>query len=141
VPAQRAHRERIGARRAPEPEVDAARVDRLERADLLGDDEWRVVGQHDAARAHADRRGVGRDVAHEHDRRRARDALEVVVLGDPVAVIAEPLRVPREIPRGRERLRERSAVGIVTRSRIESGVSFNELGMAIAGESMGRNQK
>ena len=56
VAAQRADRELVGARRAAEPEVDAARVERLQRPELLGDHERRVVREHDPARADADRR-------------------------------------------------------------------------------------
>ena len=53
-----------GAR--PEPEVDPARVQRGERAELLGDHQRRVVGQHDPAGAEPDRLGVGGDVGDEH---------------------------------------------------------------------------
>ena len=53
----RDHRVRPG--RAAETEVDAAGSERLERRELLGDDERRVVRQHDAARAEADPRGAG----------------------------------------------------------------------------------
>ena len=37
-----------------------------ERAELLGDHERRVVGQHHAARAEPDRAGVGGDVGDQH---------------------------------------------------------------------------
>ena len=74
VAAQRAQGELVRARRPAEAEIDAARIERFERAELLGDDQRRVVRQHDAARADPDRPGAARDVA-DHDRgRRARDA-------------------------------------------------------------------
>ena len=49
-----------GAR--PRPEIDAAGKQRLERAELLGDLQRRVVGQHDPAGADADARGAAADV-------------------------------------------------------------------------------
>ena len=45
----------------------------VERAELLGDDQRRVVRQHDAAGADADRRRAGGDVADHHRGRRAGD--------------------------------------------------------------------
>ena len=64
VAAQRAHRQPVGAGRAAQAEVDAAGVQRGQGAELLGDDQRRVVRQHHAARADADglacRRRCGR---------------------------------------------------------------------------------
>jgi hypothetical protein len=63
----------------------APRVKGIQRAELFGDDQRRVVGQHDSARAHPDLCGGGGDVA-DHDRPGgAGDARHVVVLGQPVA--------------------------------------------------------
>ena len=56
VLAQRALQFGSGPRRAAEPEVDPPRKQRVERAELLGDGERIVVGQHDPARTDADRR-------------------------------------------------------------------------------------
>ena len=82
---QRTRGRRIGARRAAETEIDAARKQRLERAELLRHDERRVVGQHDAARADPDRLGPGGHV-RDHDRGGgAGDAGHVVMLRQPVA--------------------------------------------------------
>ena len=47
--AQRASGAGVGAGRAADAEVDAAGVQRVERAELLGDHERLVVGQHHAA--------------------------------------------------------------------------------------------
>ena len=58
VPAQRPRRRHVGPRRAAEAEVDAVREQRGQRAELLGDHQRRMVRQHDAARADADRRGA-----------------------------------------------------------------------------------
>ena len=93
-----------------------------QRAELLGDHVGRVVRQHDAAGADADRLRAGGDVG-DHDRGRgARDAGHVVVLGDPEAAIAQcsacaaRSRALSSAPR--------ASVSSVTRtrSRIERGV-------------------
>ncbi|CAM2186954.1 hypothetical protein PSAC2689_70068 [Paraburkholderia sacchari] len=103
VAAQCARRGLVGAGRAAEPQVDAPRVERLERAELLGDQEWRVIGQHDAARPDADRPRAARHMA-DHDRGGgAGDAGHVVVLGEPVAVVAPALGVLGEIERVAQR--------------------------------------
>jgi hypothetical protein len=102
--AQGAGGERVGAGGAAEAEVDPARVERGERAELLGDHERRVVRQHHAARAHADPLGVRRDVADQHRRRRACDAGHAVVLGEPEAAVAVAFGVLGELARGRQRL-------------------------------------
>ena len=48
---QRGCGQAVAARRSAEAEIDAAGVQRLEHAELLGHHERRVVGQHHAARA------------------------------------------------------------------------------------------
>ena len=58
VAAHRISRCLVGAGRAAEPEVDAAGEERFQRPELLGDDQRRMVGQHDPARADADGRGL-----------------------------------------------------------------------------------
>ncbi len=83
VAAQRAKRDLIGARRASESELDAARVQRREGSVLFGDRERRVVGEHHAARAEQDRLRVRCNVGDEHRGRRRRDGRHVVMLGVP----------------------------------------------------------
>ena len=86
-----------GAR--PRPRSMRPGIERRQRAELLGDDQRRVVGQHDPAGAHADGRGARRDVA-DHDRGGgAGDARHVVVLGVPEAPVAPPLGVAGEVER------------------------------------------
>ena len=68
-------------------------IERLQRAELLGDHQRRVVGQHDAAGADADGRGAGGHVADDHRGRGAGDAGHVVVLGQPEAAVAPALGV------------------------------------------------
>ena len=88
--------ERVGgaavrARRAAEPQIDAARRDRVEHAELLGHLQRRIVRQHDAGAADADARRGGRDRADQHLRRGADDRAVAVVLRHPEALIAEAL--------------------------------------------------
>jgi hypothetical protein len=99
IATQRPHRRLVAARGTAEPEVDAAGIERVERAELLGDHERRVIGQHDAAGADADRARSLRDEADRDRRRRAGDRRHVVVLGEPEAAKAELLGVPRELAR------------------------------------------
>ena len=54
APAEGERGARVAPGRAPDPEVDAPGVERLEHPELLGHLERAVVGEHDAARPHAD---------------------------------------------------------------------------------------
>src|SRR5688572_196619 len=78
-----------------------------------------MVRQHHAAGADADRRGAAGDVADQHRRRRARDAGHVVVLGEPVAAVAEVLGMAR----GVERVAERpgNVAALADRGKVEDG--------------------
>ncbi|MNT18237.1 hypothetical protein D3C72_1534280 [compost metagenome] len=55
-----------------------------------------MVGQHHAARAHAQGACVARDVSDQHGRGAAGHAVDVVVLGQPEAVVAKPFDVLRQ---------------------------------------------
>ena len=118
--AQRAHHRHVAPRRAPEAKVDAAGIERRERAELLGHGQRRVVGQHDAARADAHRLGEARHMADQHRGRGGGDALHVVMLGQPVAVIAERLGVFGQRAGIAQRLRRVGAFG--HRSKVENGI-------------------
>ena len=89
VAAQGLHGGAVGAGRAAQAQVDAAGVELGQRAEGLGHDQRRVVGQHDAARADADALRAPCDMAHQHGRGRTGDAGHVVVFGQPVAGEAE----------------------------------------------------
>ncbi len=104
VPAQRPGRRRVGAWGASEPKVDPARVKRLERAELLGDDERRVVGKHHAARADPEGRSRTGEVRDEHRGSGAGDCGHTVVLRHPEPVEAESLGCNGELSRLRQRL-------------------------------------
>ena len=89
--------------RAADAEVDAAREERRQRAELLGDHVGRVVRQHDPARADADGGRAGGDVRH-HQRRRGRGHRHhVVVLGHPDPAVAERFHAAAELTRFVER--------------------------------------
>ncbi len=86
--AQRPAGDGVGAGSASDAEVDPTGVGRLEQRELLGDHERRVVGQHHPATADPDPLG-GRGEQGDDDRRVGRGhRRHVVVLGDPVALVA-----------------------------------------------------
>ncbi|MNY30408.1 hypothetical protein D3C86_1645160 [compost metagenome] len=97
--AQRARGGLVGAGRAAQPEVDAARIQRGQRAELLGNHQRRVVRQHHAARADADGGRAIRHVADQHGRGGAGNAGHVVMFGQPEAAIAKAFGVLRQVQR------------------------------------------
>ena len=109
--AQRIGSDRIGARRAAEPEIDAAREQRFQHLEALGHHQRRMVRQHHAARADAHVRRHRRDLADHDFRRGAGDVRKIMVLGDPVALVAEPVGEPRQIERIAQRHRARRGRG------------------------------
>ena len=115
VAAQRTHRGLVGARRPAEPQVDASGVQRLERAELLGDDQRRVVRQHHAAGAHAHRLRAAGDVADDDRGGRAGDPGHVVMFGHPVAPVAQALAMLRQL----ERMAQRVGGGVADADRHE----------------------
>ena len=118
--AQCASRELISAGGATEAEVNAARIERLQRAKLLCNDQRRMVGQHDAAGAHADGGGATGNVTDDHGSGGASHARDVVMLGHPVAVVAPLLRMLCQIQRMAEGLR--GSLALQDRGQINYGV-------------------
>ncbi len=97
VPPQRPRRAHIRTGRTPESEIDTPGIQGFQRAELLRDHQRRVVRQHDAAGADPNAARAAGNMA-DHDRRRgARDAGDVVMLGEPVALITEALGVTCEV--------------------------------------------
>ncbi len=94
---QRPRRGLVRTGRAAEPQIDTAGMQGVQGAELLGDDQGRVVGQHDAAGAHANGLRRGRYRADDDRGRRAGDARHIVVLGQPVAFVAKALGVTGQI--------------------------------------------
>ena len=107
--AQRVGGDPIRAGRPSDPEVDAAGVQRLQHPELLRDHERLVVRQHHTARAEPQGRRRAREMGDQNGGGRARDAGHVVVLGDPVAPIPEPLDMPGEVDRAAQRVADRRA--------------------------------
>ena len=91
VGIERARGSHVAAGGAADAEIDAARRQRLEDAELLGDLERAVVRQHHAGAADADRRRARGDRRHQDLGRAADDRRQAMVLAQPEARIAEPL--------------------------------------------------
>ena len=119
VASERVNRQLVGAGRTAETEVDPSRMQRLERSELLGDHDRRMVRQHDPARADAHRLRSCRDVRDHDGGRRARDPDRVVMLGEPEPVVPPPFDVLREVERVSQRLARRCAFD--DRREIENG--------------------
>ena len=95
--AQRIGGGAVGAGRAAEPEIDAAGKQRLQHLEAFGHHQRRMVGQHHAAGADADVLRHRGDLPDHQVRRGARDGSKVVMLGEPIADIAEPIDMARQI--------------------------------------------
>ncbi|VXB99011.1 hypothetical protein CITRIK5_70434 [Citricoccus sp. K5] len=92
VPAQRRPDGRGEAHGTAQTQIDASRVQGLERGGLLCHDQGLVVRQHDPAGAHPDPiRGPG-DGGHEQCRGGAGNAGHAVVLGHPESGVSQLLR-------------------------------------------------
>ncbi|ERB54235.1 hypothetical protein N806_24225 [Rhodococcus sp. P27] len=96
VASQSLHRLLITTGRAAETEIDSTGVQSLEGAELLGDRQRCVVGQHDSTGAEADFAGVRGDVADQNAGCRRRDGTHVVVLGVPDSLVAPLLGTLRQ---------------------------------------------
>ncbi|CAO0838009.1 hypothetical protein SMICM17S_01352 [Streptomyces microflavus] len=79
-----------------EPHVDPAGEEGGEHPELLGHDERLVVGEHHPAGPDPDGGGRAGDGGGQDRRRRPRDARHAVVFGDPEAVVAQRLHLPRQ---------------------------------------------
>ena len=107
---QHAHGALVAARRAADAEVDAAGEQRLQHAEVLGHLERAVVRQHHAAGADLHALGQARDAGDQHLGRRAGERLAAVMLGQPVAMIAEPVAELRQLERLAHRVGRRAAL-------------------------------
>ncbi len=102
--AQRPRRRLVRSRGTAQAQVDPAGVERVQGAELLGDDQGGVVGQHDPAGADADGLRRRRHCADDDRGRGAGDARHVVMLGQPVAIVTQPFGVAGQINGVGERL-------------------------------------
>ena len=89
--AERIAGDRVRARRPTDAEVDPPRESGFEERELLGDHQGRVVGQHHSPGPDPDPLGGGGDEADQDRRVGRRNGRHVVVLGQPVALVAEPV--------------------------------------------------
>ena len=89
----------ITAGRTANAKVDAAGMKRLQHTEGLGDFEWAVVAEHDAAGADADAFGASGDFGDQDLGRGGREAAGAVMFGEPVAFVAELVGEFREFQR------------------------------------------
>jgi hypothetical protein len=133
IAAQCAHGRAVGTRCTAEPQVDAPRVQRRQRAEVFRHHQRRVVGQHDAARADTDARGLARDMTDQHRGRCAGDAVHIVVLGQPVSPEAELLDVgdrPGHLQLAQHRVRRARPRGAIAQREVHADLSAAGLGRA-----------
>ena len=96
--------------RPAEAEVDPPGKQRIERPELFGDLERRMVGQHDSARPDPDGRGGIADMRQHDCSRPAGNPGHGMVLGHPETLAAGLLGGLREHGHGIERLSQRAAL-------------------------------
>ena len=89
----------VGTWRPAKAKIDTTGEQRRQCPKLLGDHQRRMVRQHDPAGTDTDRFGATGHMADAHRGRRAGDACEVVVFGEPEALEACGLSVLRQVPR------------------------------------------
>ena len=106
---KRLRRKLIGSRGPAQAQIDAARKQAFQGAELLGDHQRRMIRQHDAARPDADGLGSRRHMPDHHRGGRARNPGHAVMLRQPVALIPPALGMPRQIQRIAQRLRRVAA--------------------------------
>ena len=97
--AERLHGRGIGIDTPPQPQVDAPRMQRRQRAELFGHHQRHMVRQHDAACPDTDGACGGRDMADHHGGGGPGDAGGVVMLDQPVTAIAQTLGLTRKLHR------------------------------------------
>ena len=104
ISLQRQRGERIGPGSSSKRKIDAPREQPAQEAEALGDLQRAVVRQHHATAADAKAAGQSRDRPDQRLRARSREHRSAVVLGDPVAVVAERFGEARKVDGVRERV-------------------------------------
>src|SRR5699024_9431995 len=94
----------VRSRCPAKPQVDSARVELFQRAELLSDDIGSMVGQHDTAGTNPNGVAAFRDMAYHNRRRCAADPRTVVMVDHPDTVVSPALGMGGEITRIIERL-------------------------------------
>ena len=87
----------VAARSAPEAEVDAVGIERVEYSEGFGNLQGTVVGEHDTAGTDPDALGVSGDLAHHDLGSGASEVGQIVVLGYPITLVAHLLGGGREL--------------------------------------------
>ena len=96
--------ERAAAGCASDAEIDSVRIECVKHAKCFRDFHRTVVGEHHAARADSDVRSLGGD-SRDHDfGRGACECAGRVMLGDPVALVAETIGEAGELDRVAKRV-------------------------------------
>lgn len=93
IPSQRSHGLEVATGSSPQAEIDSSGKHRFQCSELFCHYQRGMVGQHDAAAAHANRFRSGRNMADQHSRCRARQPFDRVMFRQPVAGVAQALYV------------------------------------------------
>ena len=93
IPSQCPGGDWIGARRAAKAEIDSARIETFQGAELLGNHQRWMVRQHDTAGAHPDTPGFASDVPHQYRGGGTGNPFHIVVLCQPETLEAKCLRM------------------------------------------------
>jgi len=81
----------VGTRRPAQPQIDPARREQFQHPELLGHFQGAVMGQHHPAGPHPNGRGFGCNLGDQNLWAGPGKRLAVVVLGQPVARVAQSL--------------------------------------------------
>ncbi|MOA11286.1 hypothetical protein D3C78_1312200 [compost metagenome] len=137
--AQRTCGHLVGTGRAPQAQINPARIQAFQGAELLGNHQGCVVGQHHTARTDTNGRRATGQITEQYRCRGTGDAVHVVVLSHPEAVVTELLDMLRQVQRVAQRL-GRAAV-LAHRHQIEGreldiGQSFHKPASPIEGAGL-----
>ena len=94
---QRRGSQLVAARGPANAQVDSTRVEGVQNSKVFRDFERAVMGQHYAAAADSNGLGAGGYLAHHHFRAGAGEIGQVVVLGNPVSLVAKGLHGHRQL--------------------------------------------
>ena len=126
-PAQSAGGQLVRTRRAAKAQINTVRIERRQGAELFGDDQRGMVGQHNAPCPNPNGLGGRCDRPDHHRGRCTGDAGHVVVLGQPVAGVAQSIGMGGQIDRVPQGLPHVGTIG--DRSEIENGKCGHALDM------------
>ena len=111
----------IAAGRTAESEIDAARVKRFERAELLGNHQRCMIWKHDPAGADPNFFSLTADIGDDDRGGRTGNTGQIMMLGQPITMVAPLFRVSGKISTIPEC--ERCVTAFNNRAQIENGVA------------------